>query len=349
MPVACPAVEVDLQLGAPLGLVGHQATQLADAGATGAFTFEGPTDVFLPLVEAALAVRDDEARSRLLLYTNVAVAFPRSPVHLAHAAWDLQRLTRGRFALGLGTQVKAHVERRYGATWGDPVAHMDEIIAATRAVFATWQHGERLDFEGTCTSHSLITPLLSPPPLTDDEGGPPPIWLAAVGPKMTELAGRSADGLLVHPFHSQPQLAAQLDAVRAARLAAAGTTDGFHLGVGAIVAVGRTEAERAEADAGARGLVGFYASTPAYRPALASTGHGDLQPRLRDLIRAGRWEALDALIPDDLLDAVTIRGTPAEVADGLRARYEGVADRVALTVPHAAPPDLLAELLAALR
>lgn len=343
-------MELDLHLGAPLGQVGAQACSLAEAGAGGAFTFEGPSDVFLPLVEAALAVRGPHERSRLELYTNVAVAFPRSPVHLAHAAWDLRRLTGGRFALGLGTQVRAHVERRYGATWGDPVAHMAEVLGALRAIFATWQHGEPLAFEGRYTTHSLMPPLLSPPPLPDDVGGPPPLWLAAVGPKLTELAGRAADGLLIHPFHSQPQLHdEQLPIVRQARLDAEGTFDGFHVGVGAIVAIGRDGAEQAVADAGARALVAFYASTPAYRRALLSTGHEDLQPRLRDLVRAGAWDEMAALVDDDLLDATVVRGTPVEVADGLRRRYEGIADRVALTVPHAADPSVLADLLAAVR
>jgi probable F420-dependent oxidoreductase len=296
--------------------------------------------VFFPLVEAALATELD-------VYPNVAIAFPRSPMHLATQAWDLQALSGGRFALGLGTQVKAHVERRYSATWSKPVGRMRELVAAIRAVFACWQDGERLDFQGDHYSLTLMPPTFRPEVLPS---GPPPIWVGALGPKMTAMVAEAADGLLIHPFMTGAYANEVMKPNVLDGLARAGRTrDGFTVGVDAIVCTGRDEAEQEVADTGARWLLAFYGSTPAYRPVLDHLGRGELQPQLHRLTREGRWEDMPALIDDALLDVLTLRGTPTEVADALVHRYAGFADRIAFSLPYHHGTDLVADVMAEVR
>lgn len=331
---------VDAQLAAAPHRAAERARALADTGVDGLFTFEGPWDVFVPLVLAA------DATDRFL-YSNVAIAFPRSPMHLATTANDLQLLSGGRFALGLGTQVRAHVERRYGSTWGRPVDHMAEWVAAVRAIQDRWQHGTPLAFEGEWTTHTLLPPTFDPGP---NPHGPPPIWLGALGPRMTALAARVADGLLVHPFTSERHLdEVTLPRFREA-LAAAGRDRSAVTVVGqAILAVGRTEEEQASALAAARGLVGFYGSTPAYRPVLDTHGWGELQPRLRQLTKEGRWGDLASLVDDEVVRTIAVCGTPAEVGAALRRRYGGRVDRVGVYTPYALDDEVLAEVVAAVR
>lgn len=335
-----PDLPIDTLLVASPAQATERARALAATGVDGLFTFEGPWDVFLPLVLAA------EATDRFL-YSNVAIAFPRSPMHLAVQANDLQTLSGGRFALGLGTQVRAHVERRYGATWGRPVAHLAEWVAAVRAIQDRWQHGTPLDFRGEWTEHTLLPPTFDPGP---NPHGPPPIWLGALGPRMTELAATVADGLLIHPFSTDRHLGeVTLPRVDAA-LAAAGRPRPELTVVGqAILAVGRTEAEQQAADDGVRSLLGFYGSTPAYRPVLDTHGWGELQPRLRQLTREGRWDDLPSLVDDEVLATIAVRGTPAEAAAELRRRFAGRVDRLAVYAPYALADDALAEVVAAVR
>ena len=316
-------MKLDALLMAPPAEVARRAEELAATGVDGLFTFEGPHDVFLPLALAASTGCE--------LYTNVAIAFPRSPMHLAHLAWDLSAQSGGRFALGLGTQIQAHVERRYGATWSAPVARMAEWVAAIRAIGARWQDGEPLAFEGEHTRHTLMTPAFDPGPLPD---GPPPIWLGALGPKMVALATAEADGLLIHPFTSDRHL---LDVTRpriAEGLRAAGRADDDLTVVGqAIVACTSDPAQQADLDLAARWMIGFYGSTPAYAAVLETEGRSHLHPELRRLSREGRWEEMAALVDDDLLDAVVLRGDPAAVGSRLRNRYDGFAGRVAVSTP----------------
>jgi probable F420-dependent oxidoreductase len=328
-------MKIDALLLAPPAQVAARADALAATGVDGLFTFEGPHDPFFPLVLAAGTGCD--------LYTNVAIAFPRSPMHLAHQAWDLAALSGGRFALGLGTQVRAHIERRYGTGWSNPVGRMGEWVSALRAISARWQDGTPLAFEGEHTRHTLMTPAFDPGPLA---GGPPPIWLGALGPKMVGLATAVADGLLVHPFTSDRHLADVTRPRIAAGLAAAGRDRAELTLVGqAIVACSGDPAGQAGLDGTARWLVGFYGSTPAYAPVLETEGRGHLHPELRRLSREGRWDDMAALIDDDLLDAVVLRGDPATVAGRLRQRFGGEADRVALSTPGGIADDDLAAIV----
>ena len=288
-----------------------RARELRDAGASGVATFEGAHDVFAPLTLAATVPGLD-------LMTNVAIAFPRNPIHLAHQANDHQLLSSGRFTLGLGTQIRAQIEKRFGAQFDKPVARMTELIAALRAIFAAWNTGERLDFRGDYYRHTLMTPTFNPGP---NPYGPPPIYVGALGPRLTRAVAEHADGLLVMPFgskrflhdHTMPMVREGLDA--------AGRDIADFAVLPEIIEL---------ADARTRALLAFYGSTPAYRPVLAAHGWQDLQPELNTLSKQGRWEEMGGLIDDEILHTIAACGTPADVARHIRDRVAGVADTVCL-------------------
>jgi probable F420-dependent oxidoreductase len=330
---------LDVQLDARPDLAAARARELVAAGVDGLFTFEGPHDVFLPLAAAAGAVETD-------LMTNVAIAMPRSPMHLAHTAWDLQVMSQGRFRLGLGSQIKPHIEKRYGATWSPPAARMKEIVAAVKAILSSWQDGTRLEFRGEHTQHTLMPPTFVPGP---NPFGPPPVLLGALGPVMTRTAAEVADGLLVMPFNSRRHfLERTLPAVEDG-LARAGR-ESIDIFPQAILAMGRTDAELAAATTGARGLLAFYGSTPAYRPVLDVEGWGDLQPELNALSKQGEIAAMMALVSDEMVERIAVRGTPEECAAEIGRRFGDVAERVCCYFPgYDAPLAQVGELGAALR
>ena len=307
----------------------ERARELRDAGASGVATFEGPHDVFAPLTLAA-TVPD------LNLMTNVAIAFPRNPIHLAHQANDHQLLSSGRFILGLGTQVRAQIEKRFGAEFDKPVARMTELIAALRAIFAAWNSGERLDFRGDYYRHTLMTPTFNPGP---NPYGPPPIYVGALGPRLTRAVAQHADGLLVMPFGSKRFLHEHtMPMVREGLEASGRDTTDLAVLPEIIVSAGETDAEREQAHARTRALLAFYGSTPAYRPVLAAHGWQDLQPELNTLSKQGRWEEMGGLIDDEMLHTIAACGTPADVAHHIRDRVDGIADTVCLY--QAAPLSL---------
>ncbi|WP_197696877.1 TIGR03617 family F420-dependent LLM class oxidoreductase [Mycobacterium sp. 852002-51152_SCH6134967] len=313
----------------------ERAQALRDAGASGVFTFEGPHDVFAPLTLASTV-------GGLDLMTNVAIAFPRNPIQLAHQAYDHQVLAEGRFTLGLGTQVRTQVEKRYGAAFDRPVARMKEMVAALRAVFTAWETGERLDFRGEYFRHTLMTPTFNPGP---NPYGPPPIYLGALGPKLTRATAAVADGLLVMPFGSKRFLhEATMPEVRAGLSESERSLDDFALVPEIIVSVGTHDADH---DA-ARRLLAFYGSTPAYRPVLDVHGWGELQPELNALSKQGRWQEMGTLIDDEMLHTIAACGTPAEIAAHIRDRVGGVSDRVCLYQPGPIAIDALAEIVDAL-
>ncbi len=329
---------LDVQLDAPPDAVADRARELVDAGAAGLFTFEGPHDVFLPLAVAANVVEAD-------LMTNVAIAMPRSPVHLAHAAWDLQLMSGGRFRLGLGSQIRPHVEKRYGARWSPPAARMREIVRATQAVLTAWQDGTRLEFRGEHTTHTLMPPTFVPGP---NPHGRPPVLLGALGPLMTRVAAEVSDGLLVMPFHSHRHVRERtLPAVQEG-LEQSGRRE-VPIYPQAIVAMGRTDDDLARATMGVRALLAFYGSTPAYRPVLDVEGWGDLQPRLNALSKTGDIAAMLAVVTDDMADVLAVRGTPEECADELQRRFGDLTDRVCCYFPgYDVPLDQLRDLATAL-
>ncbi|MBO9524355.1 MAG: TIGR03617 family F420-dependent LLM class oxidoreductase [Nocardioidaceae bacterium] len=313
---------LDVQLDGRPEDAASRARALVAAGVDGLFTFEGPHDVFLPLVTAAGAVETD-------LMTNVAIALPRSPLHLAHAAYDLQVLGRGRFRLGLGSQIRPHIEHRYGGTWDRPAARMRETVLAVQAILASWQDGSRLDFRGEFTRHTLMPPTFVPGP---NPYGVPPVLLGALGPVMTRTAAEVADGLLVMPFHSHRHVRERTLPAVAEGLARAGRTE-IPLYPQAIVAMGETEEELAAAMGGVRMLLAFYGSTPAYRPVLDVEGRGDLQPELNALSKAGDVAAMSALVDDTLVRTLAVVGTPAECATEIGRRFGDLADRVCCYFP----------------
>ncbi|AVZ40798.1 MULTISPECIES: TIGR03617 family F420-dependent LLM class oxidoreductase [unclassified Dietzia] len=313
-----------------------RSAALREAGASGVFTFEGPHDVFTPLVLAS-QVRGLDVMS------NVAIGFPRNPVQLAHQAYDLQLLSEGRFVLGLGTQVRAQIEKRYGTEFDHPVERMTELVGALRAVFATWETGERLDFRGEYYRHTLMTPTFVPGP---NPYGPPPIYLGALGPRLTRATAQVADGLLVMPFGSTKFLReSTMPAVRAGLAAAGRREDDFEVVPEVIVSVA---AGRDDDHVSTRRLLAFYGSTPAYKPVLDAHGWGDLQPELNAMSKQGRWQEMTSLISDEILHTIAACGTPAEVAAHIRDRVDGVSDRLCLYQTGPIATDALAEIVDAL-
>lgn len=310
----------------------ERAALLREAGASGVFTFEGPREVFTPLVLASTVKGLD-------LMTNVAIALPRNPIQLAHQANDLQEISEGRFILGLGTQIRAQIEKRYGAEFDHPVARIKEMVGALRAIFAAWNDGDRLDFRGQYFRHTLMTPTFNPGP---NPFGPPPIYLGALGPRMTRATAEVADGLLVMPFGSKRFLHEKtMPAVREG-LAAAGRDAGdFAVVPEIIVSVG-------EDHTSTRMLLAFYGSTPAYRPVLDAHGWGELQPELNAMSKQGRWQEMATLISDEMLHTIAACGTPGEVAAHIRDRVDGVSRRICLYQPGPIAAEALAEIIDAL-
>ncbi|MDN5855526.1 MAG: TIGR03617 family F420-dependent LLM class oxidoreductase [Actinomycetia bacterium] len=318
---------------------GHDAEALAAevAGFDGIALPETRHDVF---VSAAVAAR---ATERITVTSAIAVAFARNPMSVAVAANGLQLVSRGRFRLGLGSQVRSHIERRFSMPWSRPAERMEEFVAAVRAVWARWAHGERLHFTGEFYQHTLMTDFFDPGP---NPYGNPAIVLAAVGPRMTRVAGRIADGLLCHSLTSSDYLRdVTMPAVREARAGAPGR---FDVTLPVLTALGRDATERASAEAAVRRQLGFYASTPAYRAVLDHHGWGVLHERLHRLSRQQAWDEMAAAVPDDVLDAFAIAGTPHEVADTAVRRYGGLTDRISLYTPEPVDPTLLTDAVTAL-
>ena len=326
-------VRVMTALFGPIGAA-ERAHALREAGASGVFTFEGPHDVFTPLTLAA-------GVGGLDLMTNVAIAFPRNPIQLAHQAVDHQLLSGGRFTLGLGTQVRAQIEKRYGADFDKPVARMAELVGALRAIFATWTTGERLNFQGEYYRHTLMTPTFVP----RAEFSPPPIFVGALGPRLTRMTATVADGLLVMPFGSKRFLReVTMPNVEAGLTAANRSRDGFAVVPEIIVSV----ADQDPGHISARRLLSFYGSTPAYRPVLDVHGWGDMQPELNALSKQGRWEDMARLIDDDVLHTIAACGTPTQIAAHIRDRVDGISDRICLYQPGPIAVDSLSEIVDAL-
>lgn len=329
---------VDRSLGNDLTAAATTAKQAEQAGYHGIWSSETANDPILPLLLAA------EHTETVQLGTAIVVAFGRSPLTLAMEGWELNAYSHGRMILGLGSQVRAHITRRYAMPWSHPAARMAEFVLAMRAIWQTWQDGTELDFRGEFYTHTLMTPFFSPPA---NAYGAPRVMLAAVGTGMTTVAAEVADGLLVHPFTTERYLRE----VTLPTLDAGGRTgkSDFQLSYPVLVASGETEADRAAANFATRRQIAFYASTPAYRPVLDLHGWGDVQPALTGLSRAGRWDDMADLVTDEMLDAFSVCAAPDEVAPRIEARYGDLVDRVSLYLPHpdqALQERVVADLLA---
>lgn len=319
----------------------EEAKRLRDIGYDGVYSLEGSWDPFYPLVLAS------EHAPELDIATGIAVAFPRNPSHLAYQAWDLQRFSKGKFLLGIGSQIKPHIEKRFGVEFSPPAARMREYILAVKAFFNCWQYDEKLDFRGKYYTHTLMTPMFH---AGKNPYGVPPILLGALGPKMTQVAGEVADGLIVHPFNTMPFLEQQsIPAVMRGLEQAQRSRDDFIMQINAIVITGETEQEYQAAEQSVKSLLGFYSSTPAYKPPMDSIGYGDLQPKLNALSKEGKWDELSSHIDDDFVDAFTTRGRPEEIAGKLKAKYGKYADRLAIYAPYAAPDAMWKKIIIELK
>jgi probable F420-dependent oxidoreductase len=333
-------MKIDGPFYAPLEQAAEEAKRLQAIGYDGIYTLEGNSDPFLPLTIAAEHCPD------LGIATGIAVAFPRNPSHIAYQAWDLQRFSKGNFILGIGPQVKAHNEKRFGVAFSPAAARMREYIQAVKAFFNCWHDGEKLNFEGKFYRHTLMTPMFNPGP---NPYGKPPIVLGAMGPKMTQVAGEVADGIIVHPFNTLPfVLEEQLPAVRRGLAASGRDSKDFIMQVAAICVTGANEQEYNAADQQVRSLLAFYGSTPAYLPPMKAVGYGELQPVLNKLSKEGKWDEMTALIDDDFLRHFAVCGEPKDIAGGIIKKYGEFATRLSIYAPYqtSAPvwPQIISDL-----
>ncbi|GAB3028545.1 LLM class F420-dependent oxidoreductase [Mycobacterium bourgelatii] len=341
--IAPPNAGIKVDGGIPLDLrrVPTVAAEVERRGYDGCWTGEINHDPFLPMLLAA------EHTSKIELGTSIAVAFARSPMTVANLAWDLQSYSGGRFILGLGTQVRAHVEKRFSMPWSRPVARMREYVLALRAIWDCWQNGGRLSFEGDFYTHKLMTPMFTPEPLS---GPLPKVFVAAVGAAMTRMCGEVADGVIAHAFTTrryldEVTLPALLDGVRHAGRERADVA----VTCAVFVVTGRTDAELAAAAAATKKQIAFYASTPAYRNVLDLHGWADLHTELHRLSRQGEWDAMGALIDDEVLATFAVVAPLDQIADSLRTRCDGAVDRVLPALPGDLPASTVASILDELR
>ncbi len=318
-------MKVDGGLGA-LATAGTTARSLEEAGYDGAWSAETSHDPFLPHVLAA------DATDRLELGTGIAVAFARSPMTLANTAWDLQVQSEGRFLLGLGSQIKPHITKRFSMPWSQPAARMREMILAIRAIWDSWDGDGTLDFRGDFYTHTLMTPFFNPGP---SPHGHPKVFLAAVGPKMTEVAGEVCDGLLCHGFTTASYLQEEtLPAVETGLAKAGRSRADLELSIPAFIVTGQDEEEMAASAVGVRRQVAFYGSTPAYRGVLEHHGWGDLQDELNVLSKQGEWATMGELIDDEILGTFAVVAEPDAIAGALLERWGGLVDRISFYAPY---------------
>lgn len=308
-----------------------QAAQDTEAsGYSGMWSSESKHDPFLPLMTAA------EHTERIELGTCIAVAFARSPMTLAYTSWDLQNFSDGRFVLGLGSQVKPHIERRFSMPWGRPAARMREMVSAIRTIWSSWDTGDRLNFSGDFYEHTLMTPFFSPGTLTQ---GPPKVVLAAVGNAMCEVVGEVCDGIFLHGFTTERYIReVTLPAIaRGAEKAGRDPSEIEVFGL-PLIATGSTQEQMDTAIKGVRDQIAFYGSTPTYRGVLELHGWGDLGDELHQLsLRKDdeqRWSKMGDLIDDEVLNTFAVVGEPGVVGATLLDRFGDVMDRLQFYAPY---------------
>lgn len=315
--------------------------ELEETGYDGGFSFEAKHNPFLAIAVAA------EHTQRMRLGTAIAIAFARNPMDLAGLGYDLQVITGGRFVLGLGTQVRPHIENRFSSTWSKPAARLRELVLAIRAICDCWEGKGKLDFRGEFYRHTLMIPAFDPGP---NPFGPPPVFTGGFGPLMTELAGEVCDGFIAHPFTTRKSLrevtlpALQRGLARAGRARAS-----LEVMCATLVVTGDDEAQLARSCLAARKQLAFYGSTPAYRSTLDCHGWGALHEELNRLSKLGRWDDMAGLIDDRILGTIAVVGTREEIAPKLRERLDGIADSVSLTHNRCPDPAHWAHVVRALK
>jgi probable F420-dependent oxidoreductase len=329
-------MKIDASIGVDLNTVAKKAKWLETIGYDGVFSFEGSHDPFLPLVLAAEHTNDVE------ILTSIAVAFARNPMTLANLGHDLNSYSKGRFKMGLGSQIRPHITRRYSMPWSHPAARMRELILALQAIWDCWYEGKALDFSGEYYAHTLMTPMFTP---TDTQYGRPDVILAAVGPKMTETAAEVADGLLIHSFTTEryireitvPTIEKTLEKYNRDR-------KDFELVYPIFAVTADTEETFETIKTATCKQIAFYGSTPSYKGVLDLHGWGDLHTELNHLSKAGKWDEMGTLITDDILDAFAVVGEPLSVARKIKERYGDLVDRATVQFPGVAKeriPELM--------
>jgi len=333
-------MKVDGGISAELGKTAASAKETEAAGYDGAWTVETAHDPFLPLTLAA------EHTERLELGTSIAVAFARNPMNLAHIGWDLQAYSKGRFILGLGSQIKPHITKRFSMEWSHPAPRMRELILAIRAIWDTWQNGTPLAFRGEFYTHTLMTPFFTPDRNDLDGFGVAKIFLAGVGEMMTEVAGEVCDGFICHGFTTERYLReVTLPALARGRAKAGKTMEGFEIVGPSFVVTGNDDAEMEAASTGTRQQIAFYGSTPAYKGVLELHGWDGMHEELNALSKKGGWVEMGNLITDDILNTFAVVAEPEQIASELRRRYGDVVQRISFYAPYRSNPDRWRQVL----
>ena len=334
-------LKVDGAVSSQLANIAKAASTLERRGYDCCWTAEINHDPFLPLVLAA------EHTTNIELGTSIAVAFARNPMSVANIGWDLQAYSQGRFLLGLGSQVQAHIEKRFSMPWSQPVRRMREFVLALHEIWSCWRDGTRLGFEGDFYTHKLMTPMFTPEP---QPHAFPKIFVAAVGEAMTEMCGEVADGMLAHAFTTKRYFEEVTTPALLRGMQRAGRQRSeFALSAPIFVVTGNDESELAACAVGTRKQIAFYGSTPAYRKVLELHGWGELHTELHRLSRAGEWDAMGSLIDDEILEAFAVVAPLDEVADKIRDRCDGVIDRVLVGFPSSVPEDTVCAVVQELR
>jgi probable F420-dependent oxidoreductase len=334
-------MKVDGGVSFDLAKTGKSAQEAEAIGYDAVWTAETSHDPFLPLLLAA------EHTSRLELGTGIAVAFARNPMTLAQIAYDLQAFSGGRFLLGLGSQIRAHITRRFSMPWSHPAARMRELILAMRAIWDSWNEGTKLDFRGDFYSHTLMTPFFNPGP---NPHGNAKVFLAAVGEKMTEVAGEVADGILCHGFTTESYLReVTIPAVERGLERSGRSREDFQLSLPAFVVTGTNEEELAASAKGTREQIAFYGSTPAYRGVLEHHGWGDLQDELNVLSKQGQWSEMGERIDDEILGTFAVVAEPDGLAEGIRRRFGDTIDRLSFYAPYRSDPERWHQVMSELK
>ncbi len=318
-------MKIDAPAPAAMARIGREAQRLEALGYDGLRLAELNHDPFMPLAIAA------EHTERIELVTSVAVAFARNPMSMAVQAHDLNAFSGGRLVLGLGSQVRPHIERRFSMPWHKAARQMREFIEAMNAIFDCWYDGERLEFAGEYYRHDLMPATFKP---EDTEGLRPRIVLSATGPLMTKVAAETADGMIMHPFSSERYMReVTLPAIESGLTARGRSLGDFELDYAPMLAVGENDEQLAAAVAAVRGRIAFYGCTVAYRPVLELHGWGELQDELIPLNRAHRSEEMAALITDEMVETIAIVGSAAEVVKKMRERFGGLISRTGFAAP----------------
>ena len=320
---------------------GEVFARLERIGYDTAFSFEAKHDPFLPLAVAS------QTTSRLRLGTAVAIGFARNPMVLANVGYDLQQMSAGRFVLGLGSQVRPHIQNRFSEEWSRPAARIRELVAAVRAIWDCWEGGSELRFEGEFYRHTLMTPAFNPGP---NPYGSPPVFVGGFGPRMIEVAGEVADGLIVHPFNSRRSLEELvLPALARGRTIARRTDHAVELVWVMMIVTWTSDEQHDIAMQSVKDQLAFYGSTPAYAPVLDVHGYQALHTDLNRMSKSGRWAEMAALIPDELVEKIAVIGARGEIAQKISARASGITDRVSFVNNRNPDPDHFADIVDDLR